>query len=295
MAECRPSCVTSPNAKQAENALRESEKQLAQLYAAMNEGLALHEIVADSGGQAVDYRLLDVNPAFERIIGIGRDRAVGALASALLLHRHAAIPGGLRPRRGDRSAGVVRDRNSRRWPKTFISPSSVQQRASLRPCSPTSPGANRPRRSWRLRTGRLRALIDNATAMIYVCDFEGRFVLVNAALAALLETTPSQLIGRRRHEFMPQADADAHEPADRKVISAGQAVEFEERSDLPPAARSLGCQRSFPLRDEQGRIYAVAGIVTDITERKQAEVAQQRMVSILQATLESHRRWPAGG
>jgi PAS domain S-box-containing protein len=129
-------------------------------------------------------------------------------------------------------------------------------------------------------------LIDNATAMIYVCDLEERFVLVNAALAALLETTPSQMIGRRRHEFMPQADADAHEAADHKVIASGQAVELEERSDLP--GRSITwLSTKFPLRDEQGRICAVAGIVTDITERKQAEAAQQRMVSILQATLES--------
>ncbi len=69
--------------KQAEEAVRTSEERLRRLYAAMNDGLVLHEVVYNASGQAADYRLLDVNPAFERITGIPRERAVGALASAL--------------------------------------------------------------------------------------------------------------------------------------------------------------------------------------------------------------------
>ena len=131
-----------------------------------------------------------------------------------------------------------------------------------------------------------QSLIDNTTAMVYACDLEERFVLANAALAALLRTTPAQLLGKRRHEFMPQADADAHEAADREVIAAGRAVEFEEHSDLH--GRSITwLSTKFPLRDAQGRIYAVAGIVTDISERKQAEEALRESESFYRQTLES--------
>ncbi len=69
--------------KQAEDALRESEERYRSLYCNMHEGVALHELVYDASGRPVDYVVLDVNPSYERILGIPRTRAVGARASAL--------------------------------------------------------------------------------------------------------------------------------------------------------------------------------------------------------------------
>ena len=60
-----------------------AERTLRALYASMNEGLALHELVYDASGQPVDYRILEVNPAFEAITGLSRKKAVGELASAV--------------------------------------------------------------------------------------------------------------------------------------------------------------------------------------------------------------------
>ena len=76
-------CRDITQRKQAEGALRESEERFRTLYASMTEIAALHEIVTDSGGQAVDYRILDCNPAFTKVTRISRDRAIGALASEL--------------------------------------------------------------------------------------------------------------------------------------------------------------------------------------------------------------------
>ena len=47
----------------------------------MNEGVALHELVKDSNSNAVNYRIIDVNPRFENILGINRNEVAGRLAT----------------------------------------------------------------------------------------------------------------------------------------------------------------------------------------------------------------------
>ncbi len=66
-----------------EQALSESEQRYRSLYQTMREGVALHEMLYDESGVPVDYIVLDVNPSFERMCGIARDRALGARASEL--------------------------------------------------------------------------------------------------------------------------------------------------------------------------------------------------------------------
>jgi PAS domain S-box-containing protein len=117
----------------------------------------------------------------------------------------------------------------------------------------------------------IQNIVDNTTALIYAFDLEERFVLANAAVAKLLNSTSAQMIGKRRHDFMPLADADWHEANDRKVLEAGRALEFEEQD-----GSITWLTTKFPLRDAEGKIYAVGGISTDITERKRAEEILKR-------------------
>ena len=63
-----------------EDAIKESERSLRELYASMNEGLAIHELVLDDKGVPVDYRIVDVNPAYEKITGISAQKAKNALS-----------------------------------------------------------------------------------------------------------------------------------------------------------------------------------------------------------------------
>ncbi|MEI8244780.1 MAG: PAS domain S-box protein [Lentisphaerota bacterium] len=63
--------------KRTENALRESEAKYSSLFNSMLEGFALHEIICDTSGKPVDYRFLDMNPAFEKLTGLKKADAVG--------------------------------------------------------------------------------------------------------------------------------------------------------------------------------------------------------------------------
>ena len=67
--------------KAAEEARQRSEAKFHALYAAMIEGVALHELVFDAEGHPVDYVLLEVNPAFESILNLSREAVLGRRAS----------------------------------------------------------------------------------------------------------------------------------------------------------------------------------------------------------------------
>ena len=58
-------------------ALAESEEHYRSLFEGMTEGFALHEIICDKRGRPIDYRFLEINPAFERLTGLKRDDVVG--------------------------------------------------------------------------------------------------------------------------------------------------------------------------------------------------------------------------
>jgi PAS domain S-box-containing protein len=60
-----------------EEALRESESSFRSLFETMTEGFALHEIFTDEQGRPVDYRFLNVNPAFERLTRLKGSELIG--------------------------------------------------------------------------------------------------------------------------------------------------------------------------------------------------------------------------
>ena len=67
----------------AEMELVESEQRYRSLFSNVNEGLALHELIYDENGAAVDFRIITVNPAYELITGINAANSRNALASGV--------------------------------------------------------------------------------------------------------------------------------------------------------------------------------------------------------------------
>jgi diguanylate cyclase (GGDEF)-like protein/PAS domain S-box-containing protein len=63
--------------RETEEKLRENEQKTHQLISKMKQGLAHYEIILDANGQPVDYVVLDVNEAFEKLSEIKKDDIVG--------------------------------------------------------------------------------------------------------------------------------------------------------------------------------------------------------------------------
>ncbi|HUL51431.1 MAG TPA: PAS domain-containing protein [Candidatus Nitrosotalea sp.] len=123
----------------------------------------------------------------------------------------------------------------------------------------------------RLVEARLQAILDNTTAVIYLKDTEGRYLLVNRQFEDLFHVTRQQVVNKTDFDIFPPKMAKAFQINDRKVLERRTALEFEE---IAPHDQDLRTYISikFPLSDAAGVPYAVCGISTDITERKRAEM-----------------------
>ena len=116
----------------------------------------------------------------------------------------------------------------------------------------------------------LRAIVDNSSAVVFVKDLDGRYLLINQRYAELFRIGNEEILGRTDHDIHAAEIADAVRAADLRVIEAGTAQVFEEVVPLDDGPHTY-ITHKFPLWDAEGKIYAVCGIATDITERKQAE------------------------
>lgn len=67
--------------KQTEQALTQSQQHFESLFDNMAEGVALHEILLGESGEPVNYRLVNLNPRYEQILGVKRADVLGKLAT----------------------------------------------------------------------------------------------------------------------------------------------------------------------------------------------------------------------
>ncbi len=67
--------------KKNEEILHESEEKFRALFENVTEGVALHEVLYDAAGIAVDYRITGINPAYEHHTGLKPDQVVGRLGT----------------------------------------------------------------------------------------------------------------------------------------------------------------------------------------------------------------------
>ena len=130
---------------------------------------------------------------------------------------------------------------------------------------------------------RLQAVLDNSPNPLFVKDPEGRYLLFNQPFAELCRRRDDGIVGRTDFDLFPEAQAKALRANDLAVLHAGAARSFEETTASAGGPRTSIVQK-FPLRDAHGKIYALGGIVTDITDRVSAETERREMERRLTAS-----------
>lgn len=132
----------------------------------------------------------------------------------------------------------------------------------------------------RKERGFLRQVIDVDPNLVFAKDAEGRFTLVNQAVADAFGTTVENIIGKTDADFNPNPAEVAHfRRRDEQVMQSQQELLIPEETLTTANGKVLWLQTvKRPLLDERGVATQILGSATDITERKRAEfeLAAQR-------------------
>ena len=126
---------------------------------------------------------------------------------------------------------------------------------------------------------RLRDLIDNMPAHIYLRDLDGRFILVNRQYQEFWGVPSDAIQGKTLAETDEMSDVDLtpglNEQIDREVLATREPRKRESHV-VRRGKEHVFTDVRFPVLDGAGQVVALAGIDLDITtqKRNEAELAE---------------------
>src|SRR5262249_34662727 len=119
--------------------------------------------------------------------------------------------------------------------------------------------------------------------MLIRCTRDFRYAFVNRAYAQLVGRSPDQIVGKRINEIIGEAGFSTIRPHIEKALR-GEVVEYE--SDVPVEGIGTRYVRGVyePDRSETGEIRGWIASISDLTDRKQADLTRARLSSIVEST-----------
>ncbi|MEZ4525075.1 MAG: PAS domain-containing protein [Desulfobacterales bacterium] len=127
---------------------------------------------------------------------------------------------------------------------------------------------------------RLQGILDHTSALIYLKDTEGRYVLVNREYEKRFHLSNEDIAGKTDYDLFPRQFADVFTGNDQIVIGAGKPMQLEESAPREDGEH-IYISIKFPLYDSLGKPAGLCGISTDITDRKNMENELRRVRNYL--------------
>ena len=266
--------------KRAEDALRKSESRYQDLFDNMMNGLVVHRLIVDEGGEPVDYVIEKINNAAESILSWKRADVEGKRATELyagdtpFIKRYARVA-----QTGESAHFVEYYPRFKRWYEITSFCTMPGYFANIfRDITDRKETEDALRKSEE----KYRTLFETAKDAIFLSDDAGKFVDVNQAACESLGYSREELLRLSNREI--DADPTGYEAFLEVRDALAEEAIFEVNQQRKDGTL-LPVEITGKFFDVDGELLSLA-IARDITERKESEYALRRSEEKLRSIVE---------
>ncbi|HYP16165.1 MAG TPA: PAS domain S-box protein, partial [Opitutus sp.] len=257
----------------AEEALRASEERYRFLFESIDEGFCVIEILSDADGRAVDYRFLDVNPAFEKQSGLQNATGKRMLEFVAHIEPHWLENYGGVAKTGQPIRFVAEYRALHRWFEVYAFPLGPHPGSKVAVLFTDATERKLSEQALRESEARFRNMSDHAPMMLWVTDAMGRCTHLNERWLEFTGQTLESGLGFGWLDAVHPDDRAAAKTAFEKANAARQPFRAEYRLRHHDGSYRWAIDAASPRFSESGEYLGYIGSVIDIQARKEVEDA----------------------
>ncbi len=257
--------------KKGEEAERESERRYRTLFNAIDEGFCVIEMIFDENQKPIDYRFLDLNPAFVKQTGLV-DAQGKTMRELRPLHEdhwfeiygRIALTG--QPARFENQAAQLH-----RWYDVYAfrfgRPEDRQVAVLFNDISERKGAEEALRESEE----RFRTLADNSPVILWMTNAQGGNQFVNRTYREFFGVSIEEVAGGNWHPLLHPDDVENYLRTYLTAVQNRTSFTTEARVRRADGAWRWITSHADPRFTPSGEFLGHVGISPDITERKQAE------------------------
>ncbi|ACL15473.1 response regulator [Methanosphaerula palustris] len=270
-AELEHRVLQAIEARQGKVALQESEERFRSLFTSIFNGFAHHQIICDAEGRPVDYRFIDVNPAFERLTGLKRNEILGKTVLEVLpdiepfwIERYGRTALTGKSQSFEQFTAAL----NRYYEVTVYSPRPGEFTTLFSDIT----SQKQAEEILRERETKFRTIVETSPDMIWEIDTRGIFTYLSPQIGDILGYSTEEMLGKPILFLI----IPSFIPTVQKILGSHLQSREEINTFEVPAHHADGTPRSIEIRsakirDKTGQVTGFRGIARDVTERRRAE------------------------
>lgn len=263
--------------KQAEEALKVSERRYRTMFETIDEGFCICEMLFDENGKPRDYRFLEVNPAFEKMTGL--DRATGKTARELIpnletswfeIYGKVALTG--EPIRVENQSIAMN-----RWFDVNAFRVGEPQSHKFGVLFTNITDRKQAEEALKVSETKLQCFVDSNIVGVIMADLSGNLHEANHAFLQMLGYTQEdfQSVNLRWREMTPPEWFEADERAIARIRQTGSCPPFEKEYWSKDGRRVPILIGIAMLPNSQETCFC---FVLDLSDRKRFEAEREQLL-----------------